>query len=51
MYLPSKAHPAHDTVRAIVKDGTDTFTGDDARVFLDSGARPFFPCQGRMTLL
>ncbi len=37
MYLPDKDHPAHDTVRAIVKDSTDAFTGDNARVFIDSG--------------
>lgn len=37
LYLPSKDHPAHDTVRAIVKDSTDKFTGDNARVFVDSG--------------
>lgn len=43
MYLPDKDHPAHDTVRAIVKDSTDAFTGDNARVFVDSGnASP--PC-------
>lgn len=38
MYLPGKNHPAHDTVRAIVKDDTDTFTGDSSRVWVDSGA-------------
>lgn len=37
VYLPSKEHPAHDTVRAIVKDSTDNFSGDNARVFVDSG--------------
>ncbi|KAK9917704.1 hypothetical protein WJX75_007350 [Coccomyxa subellipsoidea] len=36
VYLPSKEHPAHDTVRAIVKDSTDNFSGDNARVFVDS---------------
>ncbi|BDA48704.1 hypothetical protein COCOBI_12-3860 [Coccomyxa sp. Obi] len=36
VYLPDKNHPAHDTVRAIVKDSTDAFTGDNARVFVDS---------------
>ena len=39
VYLPGKNHPAHDTVRAIVKDDTDKFTGDSSRVWLDSGAR------------
>ena len=38
VYLPGKNHPAHDTVRAIVKDDTDTFTGDSSRVWVDSGA-------------
>lgn len=38
IYLPDADHPAHDTVRVIVKDSTDNFTGGPARVFLDSGA-------------
>ena len=37
LYLPGADHPAHDTVRAIVKDDTDKFTGDGSRVWLDSG--------------
>ncbi len=37
LYLPSADHPAHDTVRAIVKDSTDSFNGDSSRVFVDSG--------------
>lgn len=44
VYLPSKLHPAHDTVRVIVKDSTNTFNGDDTRVFLDSGERPCIYC-------
>lgn len=40
LYLPSQDHPAHDTVRAIVKDDTDVFNGDSSRVWIDSGARP-----------
>ena len=39
LYLPSQDHPAHDTVRAIVKDDTDVFNGDSSRVWVDSGAR------------
>ena len=39
LYLPSQDHPAHDTVRAIVKDDTDVFDGDSSRVWIDSGAR------------
>ena len=42
VYLPGKAHPAHDTVRAIVKDSTDTFQGDSSRVWIDSGASQEF---------
>ena len=38
LYLPSQDHPAHDTVRAIVKDDTDVFNGDSSRVWVDSGA-------------
>ena len=38
LYLPSQDHPAHDTVRAIVKDDTDVFSGDSSRVWVDSGA-------------
>ena len=38
VYLPGKNHPAHDAVRAIVKDDTDTFAGDSSRVWVDSGA-------------
>jgi hypothetical protein len=37
VYLPGKNHPAHDTVRAIVKDDTDTFADDSSRVWVDSG--------------
>ena len=37
VYLPGKDHPAHDTVRAIVKDDTDKFNGDSSRVWVDSG--------------
>ena len=44
VYLPDADHPAHDTVRVIVKDSTDSFNGDGARTFLDSGALPGFDC-------
>lgn len=44
VYLPGRDHPAHDTVRAIVKDDTDKFNGDSSRVWVDSGAPQLQPC-------
>jgi hypothetical protein len=34
--LPDRGHPAHGTVRAIVKDSTDDYLGSESRVWLDS---------------
>lgn len=36
LFYPEALHPAFGVVRAIVKDSTDTETGDSAVVFLDS---------------
>lgn len=36
VYLPSSGHPAHGTVRVIVKDASDDYEGAESRVWLDS---------------
>lgn len=36
LFYPELLHPAFGVIRSIVKDSTDTETGDAAVVFLDS---------------
>ncbi len=38
IYLPEQDHPAHDTVRVIVKDSDDEYKGNPSRVWVDSDA-------------
>jgi hypothetical protein len=38
IYLPEQDHPAHDTVRVIIKDSDDEYNGNPSRVWVDSDA-------------
>ena len=48
LYLAEADHPAHGTVRAIVKDDNDTYLGENDQVWLDSGALPAGPAGLRL---